>query len=74
MKKATHKKTGLVRAVKVLKKAYLTAEEQEKVINEVEILRSLVSVEHSYDKINCRTIQISARLSKLTKTRNTISS
>ena len=42
MKKATHKKTGLARAVKVLKKAYLSEEEQEKVMNEVEVLRNLV--------------------------------
>lgn len=42
MKKATHKKTGLTRAVKVLKKAYLSEEEQEKVMNEVEVLRNLV--------------------------------
>jgi serine/threonine protein kinase len=42
VKKATHKKTGLTRAVKVLKKAYLSEEEQEKVMNEVEVLRNLV--------------------------------
>jgi len=41
VKKATHKKTGLTRAVKVLKKAYLSQEEQEKVMNEVEVLRNL---------------------------------
>jgi len=43
VKKATHKKTGLTRAVKVLKKSYLTADEQAKVMHEVEILRNLVN-------------------------------
>jgi len=59
VKKATHKKTGLPRAVKVLKKAYLSEEEQEKVMNEVEVLRNLVRKGEFWNSKEFRIIQIS---------------
>ena len=43
VKKAVYKKTGMNRAIKVLKKANLTEEEQKTIMNEVEILKNLVS-------------------------------
>ena len=42
VKKASHKKTGMVRAVKILKKSNLSEDEQKTVMNEVEVLKSLV--------------------------------
>lgn len=42
VRKAIHKKTGLMRAVKIINKSSTSKEEQEKLINEVNILKELV--------------------------------
>lgn len=42
VKKAKHRVTGLVRAVKIIKKAGLSLEEVNKLKNEIEILKNLV--------------------------------
>jgi hypothetical protein len=40
--KGKHKKSGVLRAIKSIKKSMLTPAEQQKLMNEVEILRNLV--------------------------------
>jgi calcium-dependent protein kinase len=47
VRKAIHKATGIERAVKIISKSATSAEEQERLINEVEILRQLV---HFWEK------------------------
>lgn len=42
VRRAIHKKTGQERAVKIINKSSTTKEDQEKLINEVNILRELV--------------------------------
>lgn len=49
VRKAIHKKTGLMRAVKIINKSSTSKEEQEKLINEVNILRELVKLLISLD-------------------------
>ena len=42
MRRAVHKKTNVLRAVKIIFKDYSDKEDQERLINEVNILRDLV--------------------------------
>ena len=39
----THKKTGIKRAVKIIKKSYFKGKDQKKFLDEVEILKTLVT-------------------------------
>lgn len=43
VRKAVHKQSGIKRAVKLIKKVDLDEEEKERLINEVELLKKLVS-------------------------------
>jgi len=43
VRKAIHKETGMIRAVKMILKTSTSPEEKERLLNEVNILKSLVS-------------------------------
>ena len=42
MRKGTNKLTGLIKAVKIIKKSTMNNEERDRLINEVEILKKIV--------------------------------
>lgn len=44
VRKAIHKKTGFTRAIKIMSKSLTSKEEQEKLLNEVNILKELVDL------------------------------
>ena len=44
VRKAIHRATGMTRAIKIISKAATSQEEQEKLINEVDILKRLVEL------------------------------
>ena len=43
VRKAIHKKTNMLRAVKIINKAHAPKEEQERLLHEVEILKTMVN-------------------------------
>ena len=45
--KVLHRETGIIRAVKIISKANASAEERERIINEVNILKTLVYINYS---------------------------
>lgn len=52
VRKAIHKKTNQERAVKIINKSSTTKEDQEKLINEVNILRELVIIFFYFNRFN----------------------
>jgi Protein kinase domain. len=51
VRKIVHRKTGMVRAVKMIKKSRYTKEETEKVFEEVRILRTLVTISNDQNDL-----------------------
>jgi len=43
VRQGKHRQTGFIRAVKIIEKQYQSPEEQQKLINEVQILKQLVT-------------------------------
>ena len=72
VRRAIHRKTNLIRAVKIIYKESTSKEEQERVINEVNILKNLVIYPSNTDFLYLaqRIIQTLSKFLNFTKTRN----